>query len=75
MKEQEWYHDRMYEMRRELAQEQERLTYCWCSEKSSTPSPYRRGDESICDMQLSPYEGVIVSVIRAWFEHPSCNIL
>ena len=26
MKEQEWYHDRMYEMRRELAQEQERLT-------------------------------------------------
>lgn len=25
MKEQEWYHDRMYEMRRELAQEQERL--------------------------------------------------
>ncbi len=26
MKEQEWYHDRMYEMRRALAQEQERLT-------------------------------------------------
>ena len=25
MKEKEWYQDRMYEMRRELAQEQERL--------------------------------------------------